>query len=508
MASSSAKPRNLIAVDLTNVREMRPDFIDFWLRALGKEPFTPGFALRFMEYLESLNLGVPIFYFHDYTDGALRLNKPKKLPQDVFDAECDEFLSYFNVAPDHPRHIWTMGAHQRKADYALAHLHNNFNAVLISRDNFREEIRDGLFQRVTEVVQYELQFNIDLNQLALTENRVNRRGHEIINYFPYPSQNPSAIIDAVAKSIYPLLDDRVKVIAPRERLAPTRGTKIPTRVAVTPAPATTRQPALLSLLAMTNWSIHIDKRVKVMGRLFVADPHGYPSLRWVGSDRNIEIRISAERIETSIREGDFVHVLGTLVAFGDSRWGLDEIGSIEKVDSNVVLNFNQPSPTTRWSFSKWGVPPWRRSTHSSESVTDKPLSQFAIEEETIEQIPPTSTSQPPPISPRPTPEQPAEAPPRPIPSSRPLDEGATPPRKSMPAFPVAPANTRTGDARAEEVTRESSNVAQSMEQKDNSEAVPIVNADYFDGRRRIGYRTLIAIGSTFVAVVYLLSRIL
>jgi len=200
--------------------------------------------------------------------------------------------------------------------------------------------------------------------------------------------------------------------------------------------------------------------------------------------------------------------LGTLVAFGDSRWGLDEIDSIEKVDSNVVLNFNQPSPTTRWSFSKWGVPPWRRQIQAFKSVGGKPESTIAIDEASIEQIPPISTSQPPPISLRPTPEQPAEAPPRPIPRSRPQDEGATPPRKSMPAFPVAPANTRTGDARAEEVTRESSNVVQSVEQKVNSEALPIVNAEYFDGPRRIGYRTLIAISSVFVAMVYLLSRIL
>jgi hypothetical protein len=378
------EPRPLIAVDLTNVREKRSDYIDLALRLRRKEPFTPGFALMFMEFLESLNLGVPIVYFHDHAEGQLSLRKPKKMPQDIFDAEYDLLMSYFDNEPEHPRHVWKMGSHRPKADYALAHLHNHFNAVLISRDNFDTELEEGEFERVEDLVQYGFHFDEARHQFSLTENWRNRMGRQIRDYFPARDNNPISIIDDVARSIYPLLDDRVKVRAAKERVMPVRSTKESARPREVLRPEPTRQPALLSLLAMSNWSSHADKRVTVMGRLFVADPYGYPTLRWVGSDRKIEVRVAADRIDASIREGDFVHVKGTLTSFGDSQWAIDEIESIASIGTGIVLNGREPATPKDWLFSKWGSPPWRRQSLSpSNNATGIPK-LFDVEATPIE----------------------------------------------------------------------------------------------------------------------------
>ena len=146
MLTNSVAYRSLIAVDLFNIRNKKGGIFT------KRQEFSADFLIHFVENLEKLELKLPIIYLGDsHLPWIL-----KKFRQ----AGQEQWIERRISLPDEdPQKFWFVSKEIEKADYIILNLHNQFGALVISRDKFRKEVEKGIVHRAAELLRFEARWD-------------------------------------------------------------------------------------------------------------------------------------------------------------------------------------------------------------------------------------------------------------------------------------------------------------------------------------------------------------
>jgi hypothetical protein len=143
MFTDSVAYRSVVAVDLFNINKVG-------LARKKTQEFSPDFLIQFVESLENLELKLPIVYLGDsHLPWILKkFRKAGKMQEDWFEDRI-------SLPNNDPKKFWFVSKKIVKADYLLLELHNQFRALIVSRDLFRDEIATGMVTRPVELLRFE-----------------------------------------------------------------------------------------------------------------------------------------------------------------------------------------------------------------------------------------------------------------------------------------------------------------------------------------------------------------
>jgi hypothetical protein len=307
--------------------------------------YSPTYAIRFMESLEKMDLGLPIFYIFDAAksrgNGNPKLDKLPLITDEQHQEDSKSFLSYFNAPAESKRGIWQMAGENRsfpkghyKADYGLARLHNEFNVVLISSDKFRTEIELGWFHFPEKMMHFG--FERDESSSEIEFNFYNHEGRPGGARIQDLVDDDLDRIEIARESANLLMLELVSPPGMVTRARPRIKLQRETRTPPTPTPAHRELPVssdlpLLTLFSMQNWSRHKNQRVAVLGRYFSDNNSSSPILRWIGPRFDIPMRGEWTNQSLEIIDGSFVRVEGLLQANDDGSWLLSDVMQVQPI---------------------------------------------------------------------------------------------------------------------------------------------------------------------------------
>jgi hypothetical protein len=390
----------LIVVDIANIREMRPGRTLKVLRKnVEEEVFDLEVVFLVMRALERLSNGIPIIYVMD------KGIKPH-FPNEELDLR---FLNHQKKDPRNEGKILLTKSKFRngdvkttKADEVICKLHNNFGAIVISRDRFGTEISSGLMQHPETLRHFRPRWDQGAGEIYF-ENFGPCESKRTLQELCY-SLTPVVGIRGLALAlIHRSLDSESRRQKnPKQRTSRARETETEysdyepdwqrynepdVRVTFNPFSKLTQGyvrktspvdepqkqygvPVRMFEFSQQERTASSGKRVNVIGRILnTSDGRSY--LSWFGSTVPIFLETPQP-----LNSENFVSVFGVLRG-KDGVWRLDEVDTVTIVSQSEALNSGRKSTKQRrfaTSYLPWGIRQSnRRVMHTATSKVDSSL---------------------------------------------------------------------------------------------------------------------------------------